>query len=83
MLILQGGVRRKEGLNIAACLLYMSLPIRAEDRTDPSYELPDGPLPPLLACSYPVVNGRPSLVRYPIPPHLQTHGVFGNMGIEI
>ena len=79
----KGEVRREEGPDSAACLLRPSLPIRAEARADPSAEFSDGPLGPLLARSYPDVNGRPSLARDPILPHLITQGGTGDLGLEL
>ena len=68
------GFRCKEGLNIAACLLRLSLPISSEARADPSVEFLDGPLVPLLARSCPSVHGRPSIIINPSLPHLLTQG---------
>ena len=66
------GVRHKDGLDCEACLLPLSLTIRAEACADPLYESPDGPLVPLPARSYPGINDRPSLVVDPRPPHSLT-----------
>ena len=78
-----GGVRRKEVLNGAACLLSPSLPIRSEACTYPSVEFPDVPMIPLPARSYPGINGRPSLVINPIPPHLLKEGGLGDLGLDL
>ena len=47
-------------------------------------DLINGPLGPLLARSYPGVNGRPILVRYLDPPHPLKQGRgLGGLGLEI
>ena len=74
---------REERLVSSACLLRPSLPIRAEDHSDPLVELLDGPLSPLPVRSYPGVNGCPSLIRDLSLPHLITHGGLEDLGLEI
>ena len=79
----KGGVQHKEGINSVACLLRPSLPIRAKACGYLLAEFPDNPLGPLPARSYPGVNGRPSLVRNPSPPHPLIQGGVGYLGFEI
>ena len=83
MPILKGEIRHEEGLNSASCLLLSFLPICSETRVDPSAELKDGPLGPLLEHSYPDISGRPGIVRYPIPPYPLTKGGLGELGLEL
>ena len=52
----KGGVRRKDVINGAACLVRPSLPIRFEACWDLSAEFPDGLLGPLPTCSNPGVD---------------------------
>ena len=65
----RGGIRCEEVVSSAACLLHLSLLIRAEALTDLSDELLDGPLGPFLARSDPSVHGCPRLIRNPSRNH--------------
>ena len=83
MPILKWEILHEEGLDSASCLFLSFLLICSETCVDPSAELKDGPLGPLLERSYPDISGRPGIVRYPIPPYLLTKGGIGELGLEL